>query len=76
MRQSPKTRPGKRQPTGAGREAVEAVVDHEDGEDLEADAAEEVEEVSERYHEGVDGWPAGLGEFACSACYSILHLVA
>jgi hypothetical protein len=52
------------------------VVDHEDEEDSEADAAEEVEEVSERYHEGVDGWPAGLGEFACSACYSILHLVA
>jgi hypothetical protein len=51
MRQSPKTRPGKRQPTGAGREAVEAVVDHEDGEDSEADAAEEVEEVSERDHE-------------------------
>jgi hypothetical protein len=56
MRQSPKTRPGKRQPTGAGREAVEAVVDHEDGEDLEADAAEEVEEVSKRDHEkSMDG---------------------
>jgi hypothetical protein len=75
MRQSPKTRPGKRQPTGAGREAVEAVVDHEDGEDSEADAAEEVvEEVSEKDHEKLmDGL---LGEFAYSAYYSTLHLVA
>jgi hypothetical protein len=32
------------------------VVDHEDGEDLEADAAEEVEEVSKRDHEkSMDG---------------------
>lgn len=51
---------------------VEAVVDHEGGEDSEAGAAEEVvEEVSEKDHEKLmDGL---LGKFACSANYSTLH---